>query len=86
MYLSYDILNNDRKVLHVTTTRVDGKYITNISYDTAQEQIDDIRSTVRLLVGGDATCVIPETYYDYVPVYVQGVEYRWKDGILERGN
>ncbi len=84
MRLTYDVLDNNRKIVHVTTTSKDAKYCTEVSYDVSQEQIEDIQRTAKLLVGADVSCDIPSTYFEYIPVKIQGVEYRWKDGVLER--
>ena len=86
MWLTYDVLDVNRKIIHVATYYINGKYVTDITYDTNQEQIKEIQDAVKLLVGEDASCIIAETYHDYIPVKVQGVDYRWKNGILERGN
>lgn len=82
--LTYDILDNNRKIVHVTTTVKDAKYHTEVAYDVSQEQIAAIQNTAELLVGADVSCDIPSTYFGYIPVKIQGVEYRWKDGVLER--
>lgn len=82
--LTYDVLDNNRKIVHVTTTVKDAKYYTGVAYDVSQEQIAAIQNAAKLLVGADASCDIPSIYFEYIPVKIQGVEYRWKDGVLER--
>lgn len=82
--LTYDVLDNNRKLVHVTTISKDAKYYTEVTYDVSQEQIDAIQNAAELLVGTDVSCDIPSTYFEYIPVKIQGVEYRWKDGVLER--
>lgn len=86
MRLTYDVLDDNRKVVHVSTYCVNGKYMTDITYDTTQEQVKEIQDAVKLLVGEDVSCIIADTYHEYIPVKAQGVDYRWKNGILERRN
>lgn len=85
MYFTFDVLDNQRKIAHITTTVTESnKYLTEVTYDVSYEQIQNIENAAKLMVGADVFCDIPSTYYDYVPVRIQGNEYRWKDGVLER--
>lgn len=85
MYFTFDVLDNQRKIVHVTTIKTgNSKYLTEVTYDVSQEQIESIESAAKLMVGSEVSCDIPSTYYDYIPVKIQGSDYRWKDGILER--
>lgn len=85
MYFTFDVLDNQRKIVHVTTTKTENsKYLTEVAYDVSQEQIENIKSAAKLMVGSEVSCDIPSTYYGYIPVKIQGNDYRWKDGVLER--
>lgn len=83
--ISWKFVDDNYRHLTLVLSHVGGKYHTEVKYITLTETEEAISHIVKLMFGPDVSYdVSTEAINGYVSVIVQGNEYRWKDGTLER--
>ena len=82
--LTFDVLDNRSKLVHVDVRGTTGGVKVHYVYDTSEEDKAAIAALLREMLGESVYVVVEDTYKDYVVAHAQGNEYRWKDGHLER--
>lgn len=83
--VSWEFIDANHRQLTIVLSCANGKYNADVKYGTLTETEDAIARIVKTMFGPDTIYeVAPEVVNGYVSVTVQGNEYRWKDGTLER--
>lgn len=82
--LVFDVLNNNRKLVHVDVRGTSAGVKVQYCYDTSEEDKVVITALLREMLGESVHVEIEDTYKDYVVAHAQGNEYRWENGHLER--